>query len=338
MRAVVVQGVGTVRVEDVPAPVPEAGELVVRVERAGVCGTDLEFVRGTQPYLHTGGATLPLRIGHEWAGIVDRVGPGVDSSWIGKRVTADTMLGCQRCGTCQAGRQHLCLYRSEIGVLGGRPGALAEQIAVPAFAVRALPEGMSATAGALVEPGSLAYRCVMATGVKAANELVVLGAGTIGLLCLALASASGASTHMVARSARWENHARKFGAVRVWGETSAHELKGRFDAAISASPDASYPALAQQLVRPGGTVVLAGISAAPSPVEANDLVVRDITIKGLLSGSPLFDASIPELARLGPDLESLVTEPLTLEELASSLSSGLVHQGAPKTQAAVYED
>ena len=125
MRAFVLTAPGRAEVRDVPEPEPGPGEVVVAVERAGVCGTDVEFFTGEMAYLHSGEAAYPMRIGHEWCGVVASAGAGVDPAWVGRRVTGDTMLGCGTCDRCTAGRQHLCADRYEIGIRNGRPGALA---------------------------------------------------------------------------------------------------------------------------------------------------------------------------------------------------------------------
>ena len=105
MRAFVITGPGQAEVLDVDEPVAAPGEVVVDVARAGVCGTDVEFFTGEMSYLHSGQASYPMRIGHEWCGTVSAVGAGVDAAWIGRRVTGDTMLGCGHCARCRSGRQ-----------------------------------------------------------------------------------------------------------------------------------------------------------------------------------------------------------------------------------------
>ena len=100
MRASSLVGPREVVVVDVPAPVAGAGQVVVDVERVGLCGTDVEFFTGQMAYLHDGQAAYPLQLGHEWCGTVASVGPGVEDTWVGRRVTGDTMLGCGRCGRC----------------------------------------------------------------------------------------------------------------------------------------------------------------------------------------------------------------------------------------------
>ena len=152
MRALVITGPGSARVEDVEVPVPGAGQVVVDVRRAGICGTDVELFTGQLAYIAQGKTGFPLRPGHEWCGVVSALGAGVDPGWLGGRVTGDTMLGCGRCPRCLAGRGHVCAGRREVGIMGW-PGALAEKVLVRASSLHRLPEAIDDRAGALVEPG-----------------------------------------------------------------------------------------------------------------------------------------------------------------------------------------
>src|SRR5258705_542962 len=103
MRALVITGAGSARVEDVEVPVPGAGQVVVDVRRAGICGTDVELFTGQLAYFAQGKIGFPIRPGHEWCGVVSALGEGVHPGWLGARVTGDTMLGCGRCPRCAAG-------------------------------------------------------------------------------------------------------------------------------------------------------------------------------------------------------------------------------------------
>ena len=207
MRAFVITGPGRGSVRDVADPRPATGQVVVDVERAGVCGTDAEFFAGTMAYLHTGQAAYPLRIGHEWSGTVSAVGTGVDPGWLGRRVTGDTMLGCGHCARCVGGRQHLCADRYEIGIRNGWPGALAERLPVPVTALQPLPDEVDAAAGALVEPGGNALRAVRAAALAPGERLLVLGPGTIGLLAAMIAAARGVEVHLLGLP-RWTSPGR----------------------------------------------------------------------------------------------------------------------------------
>src|SRR4029077_19589289 len=129
-------------VQDVAAPLPSPVGVVVDVDRVGICGTDVEFFTGEMAYLQSGQASYPMRLGHEWTGTVTAIGEGVDATWIGRRVMGDVMVGDGTCRRCQRGHQHMCDHRDEVGVRDGRPGALAEQIAVFARSLHVLPDSL----------------------------------------------------------------------------------------------------------------------------------------------------------------------------------------------------
>ena len=189
------------------------GEVVVDVERVGVCGTDVEFFTGEMAYLHQGHASYPMRLGHEWAGTVASVGEGVDPAWVGRRVMGDTMLG-DGVPPVRKGHQHVCENRQEVGVRGGRPGALAEQLAVPAGSLHALPDPVDAVLGALVEPGGNSLRAAQAAALAPGDRALVLGPGTIGLLVAMFARAAGAEVHLMGRGEE------SLGMPALWGSST----------------------------------------------------------------------------------------------------------------------
>ena len=315
MRAFVITGPGEASVQEVSPPIPAAGEVVVAVERAGVCGTDMEFYSGEMSYLHTGQASYPIRIGHEWCGTVVDVGPGVDPGWLGERVTGDTMLGCGHCERCLAGRQHLCADRYEIGIRRGWPGALAERLPVPERALRRLPDGVDATLGALVEPGGNALRAVRAAGLAPGERLLVLGPGTIGLLAAFIAAAHGVQVHVLGQTV---DFARQVGVTNAWTAEDLPSL--RWDAIIDASTGAGLPALAVDLVEPGRRVVYIGISERPSLVDSRQLVLKDVTAVGILSGSGGLAGAIALYASGTVDPRPLVGATVGLDEVAGVLA------------------
>lgn len=317
MRAFVITGPRQASVQDVEPPAPAAGQVVVDVERAGVCGTDIEFFSGDMTYLHTGQAHYPVRIGHEWCGIVSAIGEGVDPGWVGRRVTGDTMLGCGRCPRCLGGRQHVCEERFEIGIRRGWPGALAEQLAVPASALHALPEVVDATLGALVEPGGNALRAVRGADLSPGARLLVLGAGTIGLLAAQFARAEGADVYLLGRSERSLAFARALGFDDAW--TAETLPKTPFDAVIDATNAATLPAFALDLVEPGGRVVYIGVSGAPSRIDTRTLVLKDVTAVGILSGSTGLAGAIEHYASGAVDPRPLVATTVPLDGVAAVL-------------------
>jgi threonine dehydrogenase-like Zn-dependent dehydrogenase len=318
MRAFVVRGPGECGVEDVPVPVAEPGQVVVEVERAGVCGTDMEFFTGTMAYLHDGHASYPVRIGHEWCGIVAEVGDGVDPGWLGRRVTGDTMLGCGDCHRCADGRRHVCERRYEIGIRGGWPGALAERLAVPATALHALPDSIGITAGALVEPGGNALRAVQAADLRPGMRAVVWGPGAIGLLAARFAAAQGVEVHVVCPSPESAEVARHLGVERAW---TADRLPARpYDAMIDATNAEGVPPAALDLVEPGRRVVYIGLAARPSMIDTRTLVLKDVTAVGVLSASPGLAGAIEHYATGLVDPEPLVAATVGLGDAGEILA------------------
>ena len=317
MRAFVILGPGQAEVADVEPPVARDGEVVVDVERAGVCGTDAELFSGQMEYLHTGQASYPIRIGHEWVGSVAAVGAGVDPSWIGRRVTGDTMLGCQTCARCRSGRQHLCAERHEIGIRFGWPGALAEQLPVPAYALRAVPDSVDAAAGALIEPGANALRSVDAAALAPGERLLVIGTGTIGLLVAQIAAARDLDVHVMGRREAALDFARSLGFAHAWTRESLPDLP--FDGVVDASNGPDVPALAADLVEPGRRVVYVGLAGQPSLVDSRVFAFKDVMAVGILSGSPGLAATIELYASGAVDPRPLVAAVVGLDEVADVL-------------------
>jgi threonine dehydrogenase-like Zn-dependent dehydrogenase len=309
MRAFVIRGPRDVAVEDVERPTAGRGEAVVDVARAGVCGTDHEFFTGEMAYLLSGDATYPMRIGHEWAGTVSAIGDGVDPSWLGRRVMGDTMLGDQVCDRCRDGRQHLCENRYEVGIRRGWPGALAEQVRVPAWSLHALPDDLDWTTAALVEPAGNAWRTVDAADLRPGRTLLVIGAGAIGLLASLIARAGGADVTVAGRSRRSIDFARSLGFATIASDALG-ERDGsvrRFDAVIDATNDPTSPARTVELVEPGRRIVWIGLSGDPSPVDSRGIVLRDVTAVGVLSGSRGLDGAIDLFGSGAVDPRPLVT-------------------------------
>jgi threonine dehydrogenase-like Zn-dependent dehydrogenase len=318
VRAFVITGPGNGEVQDVTPPEPRPGQVVVDVERAGVCGTDIEFFTGEMSYLHTGQAEYPIRIGHEWAGTVSAVGDGVDPSWTGRRVTGDTMLGCGQCARCVSGRQHVCADRYEIGVRNGWPGALAEQLPVPVKALHALPDTVDAALGALVEPGGNALRAVWGAGLQPGERLLVLGPGAIGLLAAKIGVAQGAEVHLLGRSTSSTDFAASIGFGNVWTRETLPDLP--YDAVIDASNAAVLPALAADLVEPGRRVVYIGLAGEPSLLDTRTLALKDVTAVGVLSASGGIAGTVEIYASGAVDPRPLIAATVGLDDIAAVLA------------------
>ena len=318
IRAFVVTGPDTAEIQEVGAPVAGPGQVVIDVQRAGVCGTDVEFFTGHMPYLLDGHAWFPMRLGHEWMGTVSGVGLGVDGAWLGRRVTGDTMLGCGECHRCTTGYQHVCEHRHEVGVRGGWAGALAEQLLMPVRALHALPDSVSDEQGALVEPAGNAFRAVRGAQLGPGDRVLVLGPGTIGLLTAMFARAVGAEVHLVGRSARSLDFARTLGFDGVWSQDDLPALS--FDAVVDASNSPTLPARAIELVEPGKRVVFVGLASGPSMIDSRALAFKDVTAVGVLSGSPGMAETVATFARGAVDPGPLVAATVPLGAVGAVLS------------------
>jgi threonine dehydrogenase-like Zn-dependent dehydrogenase len=311
MRALVFTGPGRAEVQDMPEPQPGPGQVIVEVERVGVCGTDVELFTGEMSYLHTGAASYPLRPGHEWSGTVITTGRSVDESWLGRRVTGDTMIGCGRCARCRAGRHHVCPTRHELGCRDGLPGALAERLAFPAAYLHALPDAVDATLGALVEPGGNALRAVRASSVAPGERLLILGTGTIGLLAAMFGKALGAEVHLLGLTAE------PLAEAPVWTRQTLPDLP--WDGIVDATNAAVMPGLAVELVEPGRTVVYIGLSGVPSMVDTREMVLKDVTTVGILGASSGLAGAITAYAEKAADPRGLVAGTVSLEEIVDVL-------------------
>jgi threonine dehydrogenase-like Zn-dependent dehydrogenase len=318
MRAFVLDGPHDGVVRDVPRPEAAPGEAVVDVERVGVCGTDVEFFTGEMAYLAEGHSSYPMRLGHEWSGRVSAVGSGADAGWIGRRVMGDTMLGEGTCRRCRRGHQHVCDHRQEVGIRNGRPGALAEQLAVPVASLHVLPDSVDPALGALVEPGGNALRAAQAAGVGAGDRALVLGPGTIGLLVAMFLRAAGAEVHVLGSAPPSIAFARSVGFEQVWTDGDLPDLP--FDAVVDATNAAELPARALDLVEPAGRVVYIGLAGRPSLIDTRVVALKDVTAVGILSASPALDATIAAFADGVLDPRPLVAATVGLGQVAAVLA------------------
>lgn len=320
MRALVVSAPRRASVEDVAPPVPKPCELLVEVERVGICGTDVEFYTGDMAYLEQGLTHFPIRLGHEWTGRVVATGSADDASWIGKRITGDTMLGCGHCEYCLGGRHHVCPERFEVGIQDGWDGALAEQLLIPTRFAYAIPEQVSVAAAALVEPGGNALRAVRAAGTGDGQSVLILGSGTIGLLAAQFGLAEGCEVHVAGTRPGSLDLARSLGVQHTHQLDELRDSPAdRFDAVIDATSSDFAPALAVRLVKPGGRVVFIGLSSTPSLVDSRDVALKDVTVVGILSASPGLAGAIESFATGAVVPDAIVAEVIGLADVPSRL-------------------
>jgi 2-desacetyl-2-hydroxyethyl bacteriochlorophyllide A dehydrogenase len=288
-------------------PTPGPGQLLIAPDAVGICATDLELQDGSMPYLTSGVASYPLVPGHEWTGTVIESGPGVEGFAPGDRVVGECSLGCGACDRCAVGDYHICPRRAETGIFG-QPGGMQERLLFPVAGTHRVPATVGAEDAALVEPCAIAYRALARTGADAGDALLVVGAGTIGLLVAMIARARGIRVALAEVDADRAAFAASLGL-----EVAEPEAAG-FPFVVEASGSAAGRRDAVRRCDAGGTVVLVGFAGAIGELDLDDVVVRDITLRGSLGSPGVWPAVIEllETGELRPSL--LVTHRIPLEQ------------------------
>src|SRR5438128_7253027 len=272
-RALVIEEPGTIGIRERPALEPGPGEVVIRPAYCGVCGTDLELLRGDVDPAYV---RYPLTLGHEWSGTVEAVGDGVQGISEGDRCVAECIVPCGRCTPCKAGATNVCEVYDELGFT--REGGASDQVLVPARLVHKLRPDVSLRDAALIEPSSVVLRALEKAAPKSGDRVLVVGDGTIGLLAAYLVGLwSPAAVTMVGQRQEQAQLADSVGVTRFETDT-AHD--GAFDLAIEAAGVPEAVVTAVTAVRRGGTVVLLGLPPTGRTLElpADLLVNNDLTI------------------------------------------------------------
>ena len=231
------------------------------------------------------------------------------------------MLGCGHCEYCVAGHQHVCPDRFEVGIRDGWAGALAEQVLIPTRFAYEIPEHVSVTAAALVEPGGNALRAVRAAEHRSRAQRCSCSApGRSG--CSPPSSRWRPAPRCTsAESARAPSRSPAPSACRTRGSSTSSSTAhaNRFDAVIEATSNERMPALSVRLAKPAGRVVYIGLSSTPSLVDSREIVLKDITAVGILSASPGLAGAIESFAGGAVVPDAIVSEVVALEEVPDRL-------------------
>lgn len=283
-------GVGNLEVRDIPEPKAGPGQVVIEVAKTGICGTDIHIQRGEYA------CAPPMVLGHEVTGRVADLGPGVGGLTTGQRVITETYFHtCGICRACQEGRINLCPERRSIGTHVN--GGFTKYLLVPAIKVHALPDSIDDTSAALTEPLACCVHGVVELARVIPSDVVVLsGPGAIGLLCLQVAKAAGATLVAVGTAAdegRLEL-AKKLGAdhVLVAGrddlEKRIADLTGGTGADVTIEAAGAGPSVNQclKLVRRGGTFCQVGLFGAPVTLDYDLIPMKELRLIGSFAQVP----------------------------------------------------
>lgn len=294
MKAARYHGNRDLRIEEVDEPTVQDGTVKVRVEWCGICGTDLHEFEDGPIFCPTAGAphpisgeSVPVTLGHEFAGVVAEVGGGVEGFAVGDRVVAEPYIVCGKCIFCADGRYNLCTTGGFIGLSGGG-GGFSEYVVAPVE--RVLPLGdLSTEVGALIEPLAVGYHAVRRSGITAGQTAAVFGAGPIGLMTTACLRAIGVETVVaVEMSAIRKDKAPGAGATLVLDPTEVdvparlQELTDGLGVDVAFECVGASPALQAALdgTRNGGTVVNVSIWGRKAEIDMFGLVMRELHLIG----------------------------------------------------------
>lgn len=306
MRAMIFEERGRARVVDYPEPVARPGEVVISVEAAGLCGSDIHAFQGSFP------AAFPYVPGHEFAGQVIAAGTDSDASWIGKRVAVHPLRPCHRCLPCKAGRINFC---ESLQIYGGDlPGGFAERVAVSIENLYVVPDEVSLEEAAWSETLSCVLHGLELIGVRMADRVALFGAGSIGQLMVQACKAMGAQSVTVVEldPARREIAAR-WGATAVDAEDTLSP--SGYDLVIDAT---GVPQVVRRLplyTRDGGRMLYFGVCPPDAEIAVSpyEIFRRELTIAGCFSLTSEMASAIAFLASGAIQVGPLISQRVDLE-------------------------
>ncbi len=329
MKAWVLHGEKDIRQEEKQRPQPKAGEVLVGVRSAGICGTDLHY--------HAHGKcgnfipTQPFILGHEFSGEIVAVGEGVDESRIGQHVAIDPSRACGQCRLCRAGKYNLCdemVYYGSAAVVPPSDGCFAEYVTAPERNAWKLPDGFGYPLGALMEPLSVAMHAVQRSGGVAGKSVLITGGGTIGQMVLLMANAFGASRVVVSDLRPF---ARKFAvdqgatgaidpAAKDCEEQAKQFAEDGFEVVFEAAGVGAALKQGIQLSAKGATVVQVGTLPDDTPIPANLFLTKELNFVASWRFANVFERVIDLVESGKIDPWPLITKEYPMDELPQAIA------------------
>ncbi len=324
MKVATWRGGSRFTLDDAPEPVAGPGEVVVAVEAAGICGTDIHATQGLFPW------QPPLVMGHEYSGVVRAVGRGVSPRLVGRAVACEPSQGCGACPACAAGRVSQCPGARRIG-------GFAERVALSAASVHPLPRGLDAVTAALTEPAACCLSGLEMYRMPPGATVLVIGGGIMGLLTMAIAKRRGAKRLVLSDPLEERRQiARRLGASVVVDPTR-ESLRDRVmaltggrgaDVVCEAVGKPELVAEAMTLVKATGIVQLVGVSPKGSrlPLDLYDVHYRELRIHGAYGRGTAFRRALGLLPTLGA--RRLVTGRFPLARVEEAFAHAAAGRGA----------
>ena len=285
-------------IRDLPKPIRQSGETLIRISQAGICSTDLEIVKGYVP-------GFKGILGHEFFGHVEEAD---DPAWIDRRVTAEINAGCGACDFCRAGMERHCPHRTVLGIMN-RSGVFAEYVVVPQSTVVEIPADLPESSAILIEPLAAALEILDQVRIPAKQEVLLIGDGRLAQLIGTVFCNQGYRLSVAGK------HPWKYAFLEKQGALVLRPgdiPQSGFAYVIEASGAPSGFALAVQCVKPRGTIILKSTYASDMPCNPALLVVNEITLVGSRCGR--FDRALAFLCQYRPDFSYMISEHVALTD------------------------
>jgi threonine dehydrogenase-like Zn-dependent dehydrogenase len=333
-----------VEIAEIEKPAPAGDEVLVRVEAASICGSDLHMYESLHGY---GWITLPLVLGHEFCGIVEQAGGEAGEALVGKRVLINPYVPCGVCYNCRRGNTNLCDYGLDAMAkvpakslkYGFREnGGMAGYAAVKTSNVLPLPEGLSAETAAILEAVGIGVRAIERSNVKPGDRVVVIGPGPIGLSLAASLSNLGLAELIVTGLRKDEQRLRlalELGATRVVYADEIDDVEAircitggqGVDHVFDTSGFHASAVSAARMCVKGGEVLLVGICPQPSTIPTSEIVRGEVTLKGVYGVTEQTLRRTIAMAASGKyGYEKLVTHVYPLDQAVEGFEAGLAKQ------------
>lgn len=310
MKALRYLGPNELKVMQVEKPQPAAGEVLIRVKSCGICGSDVHGYMGL-----TGRRTPPMTMGHEFSGVVETVGEGVQTLVPGDRVAPYPVDYCGSCAQCRAGKTNVCSSKRQFGVLSV-DGAFADYICVPAHLCFKLTEKVSFEEASMMEPLAVAYHAVQMAGDLRGKRVMIVGAGTIGLLVLVCCLVQKPDFVLVSDlSEERLKLAKKMGADATYHPPGGEESPKDYDVAIEAVGAGPSVRSAMDSLRIGGKAIWVGNNKPMIEINMQQIVTRELSVQGsFLYDLGDFEAAVKLINEGIVDLSPMLSKTIGLEE------------------------
>ena len=341
MRAFILHGQRDIQLGELPTPVAHPGQVLVRVRRVGICGSDVHYFNHGRVGNFV--PNRPFALGHEFAGEVVETGEAVSGFSIADRVVIDPSQPCRQCRYCWNGRYNLCESMRYFGSASCDPhldGGFAEFVAVPARNAHRMPAAMTWGEAAMLEPLSVALHAAQRAGNLVGASVFVAGGGAIGQLIALAARAFGAAQITLGDVAEFPRRfAIEQGADAALNpadadsEQQAQELSGGgFDVVFEASGSTHALVHGLKIVRRGGTIVQVGTLPAEVPIPANLIMSKELTVTGSFRFAHVFPMALQFAASRRIKVAPLISRTFPFEETQQAMAMAVAKDGVIKIQ------